>query len=70
MLRVTIDHDMASHVTKDPPPCLTIGRKQSSRSYASAGIIQTCTHPVVGKIEEDDSSDHIAFFHLSIDQVF
>ncbi|GFV56641.1 hypothetical protein TNCV_951531 [Trichonephila clavipes] len=70
--RVTIDpaenQDMAAHIMADPSPCFTIGRRQSL-SYAYANVLQLCTHPVVKKSEKDDSSNHISFFLLSIDQV-
>ncbi|GFW43231.1 hypothetical protein TNCV_1349941 [Trichonephila clavipes] len=50
--RVTIGltktHDMAARVMTDPPPCLAVGRR-TQRSYANAGVLQTCTLPVARK---------------------
>ncbi|GFY17386.1 hypothetical protein TNCV_657991 [Trichonephila clavipes] len=79
--RVTIgpveNHDTTGHIMTDPPPCLTTGKRQS-RSCACSGtcpekrvllVLQTCTPAVVRKTVQDDSSDYITFFQLSIEQV-
>ncbi|GFT08504.1 RNase H domain-containing protein [Trichonephila clavipes] len=58
---------MAAVIMTDPPSSLTDGRRQSW-SYSCAGVLQTCTRHVVGKSVKGDSSDHIIFFYLSIDQ--
>ncbi|GFV42988.1 hypothetical protein TNCV_2661831 [Trichonephila clavipes] len=55
---------MVAHIMTDLPPRLADGRRQL-RSYAYAGVLQTCIRPVVGENVKDDSSDHIIFFHLS-----
>ncbi|GFW00762.1 hypothetical protein TNCV_2305351 [Trichonephila clavipes] len=51
------NHDRTPHITTDPTPCLTIGRRQS-QSYARASVLQTCTRPVIGRSVIDDSSDY------------
>ncbi|GFV36696.1 hypothetical protein TNCV_1033721 [Trichonephila clavipes] len=61
-------HDAAAHIMTDRPTCLTTRRKYS-RPYACADVLQTCTHPVIGKSVKDDWSDGITFFHLLIYQV-
>ncbi|GFW37019.1 hypothetical protein TNCV_5019171 [Trichonephila clavipes] len=44
-------------------------KETQSRSYACAGVLQTCSRPVEKQNVKDDSSDYITFFHLSIDQI-
>ncbi|GFW19905.1 hypothetical protein TNCV_3562081 [Trichonephila clavipes] len=51
-LRVTVgpteNPNMDAYIMKNPSPYLTFGRKLL-RSYAWAGVLQTCTRPVVEK---------------------
>ncbi|GFU77243.1 hypothetical protein TNCV_4126201 [Trichonephila clavipes] len=61
-------YDTATHIMKNPPPWLIVGRGQS-RSYACAGVLQTCTLPIEGKSVKEDSSDHITIYHFLIDQI-
>ncbi|GFV47404.1 hypothetical protein TNCV_4830601 [Trichonephila clavipes] len=46
----------ASHIVTDPLPFLMVVGRRQSRSYACASM-------------KDDSSDHITFFPLPIEQV-
>ncbi|GFW45152.1 hypothetical protein TNCV_716541 [Trichonephila clavipes] len=55
---------MVSHIMTDPPPCLTVGRRQS-RSCACTGVFQTCTRPAVRKSVKDDSSNHTTLFPVT-----
>lgn len=56
-------HASMSRVT-EPPHC----RGQAFNPVCSLGVLQTCTCPLVENIVKDDSSDHITYFHLSVDQ--
>ncbi|GFV40338.1 hypothetical protein TNCV_4900571 [Trichonephila clavipes] len=71
--RFTIDpaenKGTAAHIMTDTPSSLTVGMRRQSRSYACAGVLQTCTRPTVETSVEDDSSDHITFFYLSSYQI-
>ncbi|GFV44619.1 hypothetical protein TNCV_3365301 [Trichonephila clavipes] len=49
-----------AHMT-DLYPCLIVGMRQS-RLLACAGVVQTCTHPVVGKSAKDDFKVEVGYF--------
>ncbi|GFV67308.1 hypothetical protein TNCV_3670631 [Trichonephila clavipes] len=63
------NHDKATNIMTDQPPCLIVGSRKYW-SYACTAGLQTSNRPAAGKSMEDNLSDHFSFFNLSINQVF
>lgn len=69
---VLISSDLSYWVDTSHASISTVGEYSHSRGQAfnpvwSFGVLQTCTRPLVKNIVKDDSSDHITYFHFSVD---
>src|SRR5262245_10970322 len=61
----TPPEEKQAHTTTDPPPCLTVGRTQSSL-YSSWGFLYTRARPSDRNSLKLDSSEKITFLQYSI----